>query len=143
MPKLTQTVAPTTELELTEAQQLALLTEMKIYEGLVDEMKDAIALVNAMKGELDRMRAQLGTKSVSPADGYIITLVDGGTTKSLDKKALMSAFKITPKQMAGFYVEKPKKAHTLITTPKDVKAKPKAGAGAETDERDDYEDQDE
>ncbi len=141
--RLTQTVETTTELELTPTQRAALKQEFEIYQTLKGEMDDAARDLALSKTVLDGLREELGVKSVG-FDGYRVTEVSGGTTKSLNLKKLMATFKITPKQLAGFYVEKPKKGHTLVTLPGDEDkaakakaAKAKAKAAAPRDARDD------
>ena len=147
MPKLTQTVETKTELELTVEQRAQLEREFRLYEALSEEIDDTERDRALVKGVLDGLRAELGVKSVG-FDGYHCTDVSGGTTRSLDLKALCKTFKITPRQLAGFYKEKPKKGYTLVTTPKsEAKAKLAAAAkaakkAAPRDERDDYEDRD-
>ena len=147
MPTLTQTQTVEPELELTEQQKAQLLQEFKLYESLEAERDDAERDLAVSKSVLDGLRVELGVKSVSPAPGYIVTAVDGGETSKLDLKRLCKAFKITPKTLAGYYTHKPKKGHTLITTPKataraEAKKAAKPAGKAPRDERD-VEDRDE
>lgn len=140
MPKPELSTEPQTVTELTEKQRLQLMQELKVYEALKAELEEAERDLAVSKSIVEGLRDELGIKSITPETGWHITLVDGQTSASLDKPALMKAFKITPKQWAGFIRHKPKKAYTLITTPKDAadaakeSAKPKAKR--ERDERD-------
>lgn len=135
---LTQTVAPVEEqvVELNESQKQLLLREIRLYEDLVAEADDTKEAIEAMKKRLDRLRVEMGdgAKKLIVDAGVSLTLVEG-VSNSLDKKALMKAFSITPKQWAGFMRSKPKKAYLLITTP-DMEAKEKAKKAAPRDERD-------
>jgi hypothetical protein len=127
-----QTVEPT--VELNESQRALLLREIAIYTALEEELAETKEMIEAMKKRLDRLREEMGdgAKTVSPADGFLLTLVEG-TSSSLDKKGLMKAFSITPKQWAGFMRVKPKKPYLLITTPE---TSAKTSAKVERDERD-------
>lgn len=143
MPKtmLIQAPEPAPELELTLTQTAQLLQEFQLYEKLEAERDDAERDLAVSKSVLEGLRSELGVKSVSPAPGYIVTAVEGGETSKLDLKALCKAFKITPKRLAGFYTHKPKKGHTLITTPKataraDAAKAAKPAGKAPRDERD-------
>lgn len=148
MPKISlevkQTVEPTVEVlpELTVAQQQKLLHEIALYEELQAEADENEQLLDAQKQELNRLRASFGAgaKTVSPADGYLLTLVTGESS-SLDKKGLQKRFTITPAQWAEFVKKKPKKPFLKITTPKVTAAEVAAKAKAPRDERD--EDRDE
>jgi hypothetical protein len=150
MPKLSLEVKQTVEpkevvapfTELTIEQQQTLLREIALYEALAEEAAENVQLLDAQKGELNRLRASfgLGAKSVSPADGFLLTLVQGESS-SLDKKGLMKRYAITPSGWAEFQKKKPKKPYLKITTPASTakeSAKPKAGAD---DERDDFEEE--
>lgn len=141
MPKMVQETSPTLDLvtELTPTQRAQLMRELKVYEALKDELAEAERDLAVSKSIVEGLREELGIASITPEPGYHITLVDGQTSQSLDKPALMKAFKITPKQWAGFVRSKPKKAYTLITLPKDApveSAKPQAKRSTRRDERD-------
>jgi hypothetical protein len=134
-----ETVAPFTE--LTPQQTATLLREIALYEAFAEEAAENIQLLDAQKSELNRLRASygLGAKSVSPADGFLLTLVKGQSS-SLDKKALMKRYSITPAGWAEFVKKKDKKPYLKVTTPASTAkeaARPKAGA----DDRDDFEEE--
>lgn len=137
MPRPELTTAQQAITELTEKQRAQLMRELKVYEALCDELDEAQRDLAVSKSIVEGLREELGIQSITPEKGWHVTLVDGQTSASLDKPALMKAFKITPKQWAGFIKHKPKKAYVLITTPKDEAeaAKPKTKR-AERDERD-------
>jgi hypothetical protein len=117
MPKLTQTVEPTvaTEVELSPELRAQLKQEFAIYQGLEEELEDTKGCLDAQKALLSSLREEAGEKSVG-FDGFHVTLVSGGLTKSLDKKKLY-ALGITAKQLESCYVHKPKKSYELVTTP--------------------------
>lgn len=137
MPTITQTVE--TELILTPEQTLQLRREFQLYESLKAELDDTTRDLAVAKSILVGLRTELGVKSIG-LDGYRTTLVDGGTTRTLNKKRLMTTYGITPKQLSAMYDERPKKSHELVTLPGDDK-KP-AHTAAPRDERD-VEDSDE
>lgn len=142
MPKLslevTQVVESDTLPELTVAQKQKLLHEIQLYEELQAEADENELLLDAQKQELNRLRASFGAgaKTVSPADGYLLTLVTGESS-SLDKKGLQKRFSITPEAWKSFIKKKPKKPYLLVTTP-DTAAKEKAKPAY--DERDEERD---
>lgn len=142
MPKLVQQSLLDQTTVLTETQRLLIMRELKVYEALVAEVEDAQRDLAVSKSIVEGLRDELGIKSITPEVGYHITLVDGQTSRSLDKKKLMKTFKITPKQLDAMYTEKPKKAYTLITLPKDEaeavaeSAKSSTKRSAPRDERD-------
>lgn len=123
--------------ELSIEQQTILLREIRIYEDLLSQLEDTQADIDAMKMYLNKLRETFGdgAKKVSPKAGFFLTLVEG-VSNSLDKRALMKAFGITPAQWKAHTKSKPKKAYLLITTPDlDAKAAAKKAA-APRDERD-------
>lgn len=134
---VTQVVEPDTLPELTPAQQQKLLHEIELYEDLQAEADENAELLAAQKQELNRLRAAFGAgaKTVSPADGFLLTLVTGESS-SLDKKGLQKRFSITPTMWAEFVKKKPKKPFLKITTPKATAAEAAAKAKAPRDERD-------
>lgn len=142
MPRPSLTPVQQAITELTEKQRLQLMQELKVYEGLKDEAAEAARDLAVSASIVEGLRDELGIKSITPEPGYHITLVDGQTSRSLDKKKLMKTFKISPKQLDAMYTEKPKKAYTLITLPKDEaaakaeSAKPSAKRSTLRDERD-------
>lgn len=133
---VTQVVEPDTLPELTPAQQQKLLHEIELYEDLQAEADENAELLAAQKQELNRLRAAFGAgaKTVSPADGFLLTLVTGESS-SLDKKGLQKRFSITPTMWAEFVKKKPKKPFLKVTTPK-VTAAEAARKSAPRDERD-------
>lgn len=132
-------------LVLTPAQEEQLRKEFGIYREMRDAAEDAERDRETSKGILDRLREELGVKSVSVAGAGIVTVISGGTSRSLNLKALMKTYGITPKQLASYYVEKPKKGHVLVTLPGDEEkaAKAKAAKKAMRDERDEDDREDE
>lgn len=144
MPKLTQEEDLELVPELSVEDRALLLQEIALYESLCEDRDELDAALVVMKGRLDAMRDDLGdgAKKLVPAEGFALTLVEG-TSSSLDKKALMKAFAITPKQWTGFMRTKPKKAYLLVTTPKatakEVAAKAARVARDDRDEEDDRE----
>lgn len=150
MPRLSQTVEATTELELRPEVRATLEREFVLYENLSEQIDDTTRDRALVKTIIDEIRLELGVKSVG-FDGFHCTDVSGGTTRTLDLKQLCKDFKITPRTLATYYKEKPKKGYTLITTPKAearaaaakaAKAAAK-GAGVQRDERDDYDEREE
>lgn len=147
MPRLTQEIRTVVETEplpeLTLTQQQQLLREIAVYEALADEADENKQLLDAQKQYLNQLRADMGAgaKTVSPGDGFLLTLV-GGESSSLDKKGLMKRFAITPAAWAEFVKKKPKKPYLLVTTPATIAkdaAKAKTQPRDERDEEDDRE----
>lgn len=130
--------------ELASEERALILQEVALYEALVEDKEELESSIATMKGRLDQLREEFGdgAKKLVPAEGFSLTLVEG-LSSSLDKTALMRAFKITPKQWKSFMRSKPKKAYLLVTTPK-VTAKEQAREAAKRaaprDERDEEDD---
>lgn len=110
-----QTVEATTEVTIKPALQRKLRAELALYTELKTQVDELKAALEASKDSIEGLREAVGAKSFLFDDAKI-TRVDGGTTRSLDKKKLY-AKGITPKQLDDCYVEKPKKGHTLVTLP--------------------------
>jgi hypothetical protein len=140
MPTLEQNQTVEPVVELNESQKALLLREIALYESLVADLEDTKEDIEAMKKRLDRLRVEMGdgAKKLIVDAGISLTLVEG-TSSSLDKKGLMKAFSITPKQWAGFMRTKPKKPYLLITTPSS-EAKEKAAKASPRDDRDEEDD---
>lgn len=118
MTTLATTVEPSAELrtatELSPQLRTQLQNKLLAYAKADAEFEAAKDTLDALHADIADLQAQSGLK-VLDFPGYgKVTLVDGGTTKSLDKKKLY-AKGITPKQLEDCYTEKPKKGHVLVT----------------------------
>lgn len=119
MPRPELTIEPTTE--LAPELEAKFRQELAIYEGLQEELNEAQSTLDAMKTYLEEMRARQGG-NIHLEGGYHVTRVDGGVSVKQNTVAVRKALGITEKAFrATYYTSKPKKAHTLITTPKDKK----------------------
>jgi hypothetical protein len=122
MTMLSQTVEATTEVELSPALKTQLIMELSIYAGLEQQRNELQAEMDGMAEAIERLRLTAGAKSLSIEGGYHVTRVEGGTSKSLNKKKVY-ALGIMPHEFALCYTEKPKRGYTLITTPNSKKRK--------------------
>jgi len=104
------------EVQLTVQQQTTLRRQFKQYAELKDQFDDLKVLMEEQKDAIDAIRQELGEKSIG-FDGYRITEVDGGTTRTLDQKRLL-AQGITLAQIEMATVETPKKGSIKITLPR-------------------------
>jgi hypothetical protein len=135
-PRLTQTVETTVEVEVDAELLQLLVTETNTYESLKDEFDDMLEDLETLKARIESIRAEAGVKKIVLPDGYGVTRVDGQTSRSLSKKKVY-ALGITAKQLEDCYVNKPKKGHTLVITPKSTaKAEAAKKKQAPRDERD-------
>lgn len=116
MPSLTLEQTPNQELNLTPQLRTKLQNRLQTVAKLraqIETLADQLTLAEA---DVEDARALAGFKS-GDFPGYgKITRVDGLTSKSMTRKALL-AEGVTLAQMAAATKEKPKKAYTLITLP--------------------------
>lgn len=114
-----QTVEATTEVAITPQLQRRLRLELAAYAELKSQETEVKEALEVCKTSIEALRDAVGAKSFAFEDSTI-TLVDGGTTKTLNVKKLL-AKGLTLTQIADCYVETPKKPHTLVTLPKRAK----------------------
>lgn len=114
MPVLTTEQATKVEVELAPALRTRIQNTLLAYAKADAAYEAAKDELEKLHGDLCDLREMAGYKELElPGYGRLL-LVDGGTTKTLDKKKVY-AKGITPEQLEDCYVEKPKKGHVLVT----------------------------
>ncbi len=106
----------TVEVEIEPTLKVSLRKNLKLYASLKEQAAAAKEAVEAQAAHIEHLRDQTGAKSVW-LDGYgRVTRVDGGTTKTLDRKKLL-AQGVSQAMLENATVEKPRRAFTKISLP--------------------------
>lgn len=109
-------VSATTEVELRPALKRKLLMELGVYASIKAQQAELAEALAEVAGNIEAMREEADAKSIRLEGAGLITRVDGGTSKKLNKKKLC-AKGITPAMLEDCYDTSPKRAYTLITLP--------------------------
>jgi dynactin complex subunit len=112
--KLTTTITAEADIVIEPRVRARIETKLREYGKLEQQIDKLNEELEVLKADLVDLREITGYKALDLPGFGKITLVDGGTTKSLDKKKLL-AQGVTMAQLEMATVEKPKKGHTLIT----------------------------
>ena len=121
-PKLSAsaTVTQTTELSLELRVKQMLSARCEENARLAKQAKDIKARQARIQKEVEELLTKAGQDGALAdgltIDGHRIKRV-GGTTRTLDKMALLQVLDITPEELDAFYDEKPKRAYLKITAP--------------------------
>ena len=122
MPKLATEQTTEPDIELTDQQRTELALNFRTYASLLAEMDDLQESIDAQKGELARLRDNLGVKSIGVEGVGRTTLVAGATSKRFDKKKQRKYLLVHDVPLAvidasveAATVEKAKKDYELVT----------------------------
>ena len=88
---------------------------LKIIETLQDTISEAKVALAQEVAHVEKIREIVGVKSFA-LNGFKVTRVTGDSTK-LDRKK-MKAAGVTDAQLANWSTTKPKKAYTLVSSPR-------------------------
>lgn len=117
-PTLTTTVTQTVTVDARVRQMLK--TRLEEYTRIAAEIKERKGRQERIQKEVGELFTKAGQDAALAAgtdvDGIKVKRV-GGTTRTLDKMALMKALDLTAEELDAFYDEKPKKAFIKITAP--------------------------
>lgn len=120
MPRPTVSVTATVELTVAANIRQMLKTRLEEYTRIAAEIKERKGRQERIQREVGELFTQAGQDAALAAgtyvDGIKVKRV-GGTTRTLDKMALMKALDLTAEELDAFYDEKPKKAFIKITAP--------------------------
>lgn len=112
----TATVTTTKEIKLAAGIRRKMLTELKAYAEIKEQIKALEHAAKRHKAALDEMREKTGEKSIA-LEGFKITLVEPVRTY-LDKEALITAG-VTIAQIEEATITRPGRAYTKVTVPGD------------------------
>lgn len=116
MPSLTLEQTPNVEVHLTPQLRTKLQNRLQTIAKLRAQIEAATDQLTLAEADVEDVRAIAGFKS-GDFPGYgKVTRVEGQTSKSMTRKALL-AVGVTLAQMEAATKEKPKKGYTLITLP--------------------------
>lgn len=119
MARLQVTVETAPEGELQPALKHALLLELETYAYIKVQQEELARALTAVVGNIETLREEADTKSIRLEGVGLITRVDGGTVRTLNKKRLCSKG-ITPAMLEDCYDSSPKRPYTLVTLSNDA-----------------------